>query len=169
MNTRNDVEVNTTGATPNKNRALEQASREKNENQWPLQIQVVAVEKQVGRWTTTQRELNGFGLTNVDLNSPHGLLELHRDERTDYRFNLSSNSPMIFVVFDNNDESDVTPIVVTASQGVAGSFMDGDYLVLSHAMPLAIQAWMEAFIGRHGELLEVRRKKRKGAGRSSEK
>ena len=47
--------------------------------------------------------------------------------------------------------------------------MDGDYLVLSNEMPLPVQAWIEAYIGRHGELLEVRRKKRKGAGRSSGK
>ncbi|EEY71299.1 hypothetical protein VHA_003158 [Grimontia hollisae CIP 101886] len=45
--------------------------------------------------------------------------------------------------------------------------MDGDYLVQSVPMPLTVQAWMEAFIGRHGELLEVRKKKRKGAGRSN--
>ncbi|MGF1749576.1 MULTISPECIES: DUF3305 domain-containing protein [Vibrio] len=142
---------------------------EKNDDQWPLQIDVVATEKQVGRWMTTQRELNGFGLSDVDVSRPYGLLELYKDERTDYRFNLSSQSPKLFVVFDNHDELDLTPVVVTASQGVAGSFMDGDYLVLSNTMPLPIQAWMEAFIGRHGELLEVRRKKRKGAGRSSEK
>ncbi|TVN11287.1 DUF3305 domain-containing protein, partial [Vibrio cholerae] len=45
-------------------------------------------------------------------------------------------------------------------------YMDSDYLVLSADMPLPVQALMEAYIGRHGELLEIRRKKREGAGRS---
>ncbi|MGF1804438.1 DUF3305 domain-containing protein, partial [Aliivibrio sifiae] len=51
---------------------------------------------------------------------------------------------------------------------VIGQYMDGDYVVLSIGMPLPMQAWLEAYIGKHGELIEVRRKKRKGAGRASE-
>lgn len=58
--------------------------------------------------------------------------------------------------------------MITASQSMIGQYMDGDYLVLSTAMPLPMQAWLEAYIGKHGELLEVRKKKRKGAGRASE-
>ncbi|MCG9658475.1 DUF3305 domain-containing protein [Vibrio mediterranei] len=152
---------------PNQDSLVDGLIVEKNEHQWPLQIALSIVEKQVGRWTTTQRELDGFKLEVTDISKPHATLELYRDERTDYRFNLSSQNPMLFVVLDSHEETCLTPIMVTASQAVAGSFMDGDYLVLSKPIPLPIQAWMEAFIGRHGELLEVRRKKRKGAGRSS--
>ncbi|MCG9786970.1 DUF3305 domain-containing protein [Vibrio barjaei] len=152
---------------PNQDSLVDGLIVEKNEHQWPLQIDLSIVEKQVGRWATTQRELDGFQLEVTDISKPHATLELYRDERTDYRFNLSSQNPMLFVVLDSHEETSLTPIMVTASQAVAGSFMDGDYLVLSKPIPLPIQAWMEAFIGRHGELLEVRRKKRKGAGRSS--
>ncbi|CAH0525960.1 DUF3305 domain-containing protein [Vibrio hippocampi] len=141
----------------------------KNENQWPIQAQLVLVDKQVGRWQVQQRELQGFALASESSESAISLLELHRDERTDYRFNLSSSDPRLFVVLENHDDTQLTPLVVTASQTVAGSYLDGDYTVLSAPMPLPVQAWMEAFIGRHGELLEMRGKKRKkGAGRSSE-
>lgn len=96
------------------------------------------------------------------------LLQLHKDERTDYRFNLSSQQPKLFLVMDNVESGEKPAIqLLTASQSVAAQYMDGDNLVLSNDMPLAVQAWMEAFIGRHGELLEVRRKKRKGAGRAN--
>jgi hypothetical protein len=71
---------------------------------------------------------------------------------------------------DNVDSGERPTIqLLTASQTVAGQYMDGDNQVLSCDMPLAVQAWMEAYIGRHGELLEVRRKKRKGAGRANGK
>ncbi|MGL4708220.1 MAG: DUF3305 domain-containing protein, partial [Aeromonas veronii] len=35
-------------------------------------------------------------------------------------------------------------------------------------LPEALQAWVEAFIGRHGELLEARRKGKKGKGRAQD-
>ena len=129
---------------------------------------MVAHEIATGLWTTTQWQLTHFDLQPSELNSSVSVLQLHRDERTDYRFNLSSNQPKLFVILDDMDSNEQPSIVtLTASQSVASQYMDGDYLVLSNDMPLAVQAWIEAFIGRHGELLEQRRKKRKGAGRAS--
>ena len=94
-------------------------------------------------------------------------LLLFRDERTDYRFNLSSRDPLLFFVFEINEDESIKPFDVTASQSCAARFMDGDYFLISKRMPLPVQAWIEAFIARHGELLDVGKKKRKGAGRSS--
>lgn len=143
-------------------------SSEKDENHWPLDCQLTAHEISTGLWVSTQWQLTGFGLHPDPQSRFTASLELFRDERTDYRFNLSSTQPKLFLVLDTMDDEH-NPVIVklTASQSVAGQFMDGDYLVLSTNMPLPVQAWMEAFIGRHGELLEARRKKRKGAGRSS--
>lgn len=123
-----------------------------------------------GIWSTTQWQLKEFELNPTSREPFVSTLRLFKDERTDYRFNLSAQQPKLFLILDVM-ESDETPkiVMITASQSVAGQYMDGDYLVLSNAMPLPVQAWMEAFIGRHGELLEVRRKKRKGAGRASGK
>ncbi|OIQ26328.1 DUF3305 domain-containing protein [uncultured Vibrio sp.] len=152
----------------------------KSESLWPIHCDVSAQEVMSGRWTTTQWSLLGFKLSHSNAESEHQdsnqalmhcvALELFKDERTDYRFNLSSQQPKLFLVMENLDESvNQTIVTLTASQSVAGQYMDGDYLVLSHDMPLPVQAWMEAFIGRHGELIEQRRKKRRGAGRASGK
>ncbi|KJY82387.1 hypothetical protein TW81_13310 [Vibrio galatheae] len=142
--------------------------QQKTEQLWPIECQLVAHEITTGLWSTTQWQLTAFNLTPLHQNSCVATLQLHRDERTDYRFNLSSNKPKLFLVLDNVETSETPSIVtITASQSVAGQYMDGDYLVLSNSMPLPVQVWMEAFIGRHGELLEQRRKKRKGAGRAS--
>lgn len=141
---------------------------EKTQQLWPIECKLITHEISTGLWTTTQWQLAGFELQPEPQHDRVVALQLHRDERTDYRFNLSSQQPKLFLVLDTM-ESDEQPNIVTltASQSVAGQYMDGDYLVLSNDMPLAVQAWMEAYIGRNGELLEQRRKKRKGAGRAS--
>lgn len=141
---------------------------EKTQQLWPIECKLITHEISTGLWTTTQWQLAGFELQPESQHDRVVALQLHRDERTDYRFNLSSQQPKMFLVLDTM-ESDEQPNIVTltASQSVAGQYMDGDYLVLSNDMPLAVQAWMEAYIGRNGELLEQRRKKRKGAGRAS--
>ncbi|AZU49101.1 hypothetical protein C3B79_3351 [Aeromonas hydrophila] len=57
---------------------------------------------------------------------------------------------------------------LTLSQTVAAAYMDGERQVLSCPLPEALQAWVEAFIGRHGELLEARHKGKKGKGRAQD-
>ncbi len=145
-----------------------QKKYEKTEDSWPIGIELLEHEIATGLWVTTQWQLTGFNLTTNEETPDVCLLQLHRDERTDYRFNLSSQNPKLFLVMDNLDSGDKPTIqLITASQAVAARYMDGDNLVLSNEMPLPVQAWMEAFIGRHGEMLEVKRKKRKGAGRAN--
>ncbi len=141
---------------------------EKTESSWPMGVDLIEHQIATGIWVPTQWLLTGFQLTPSEDTSDVCLLQLHKDERTEYRFNLSSQSPKLFLVMDNLDSGDKPTIqLITASQGVAARYMDGDNLVLSSDMPLPVQAWMEAFIGRHGEMLEVKRKKRKGAGRAN--
>ncbi|AXY01067.1 DUF3305 domain-containing protein [Vibrio alfacsensis] len=141
---------------------------EKTEASWPIGIELVEHEITTGIWVTTQWQLMAFDIAPTEETQHVCLLQLHKDERSDYRFNLSSQQPKLFLVMDNEDSGEQPTIqLLTASQTVAAQYMDGDNLVLSNDMPLAVQAWMEAFIGRHGELIEVRRKKRKGAGRAN--
>ncbi|MDP2571707.1 DUF3305 domain-containing protein [Vibrio penaeicida] len=142
-------------------------SLEKSENLWTIECQLESQNVGEGRWVTQQWEWKGVDLKPTEPNPLTLALELYKDERTDYRFNLSSVQPKLFLALENLDT--LEPVKLTASQSVAASYLDGDYLVLSIEMPLPIQAWMEAFIGRHGELLEQKRKKRKGAGRASGK
>lgn len=143
----------------------------KSENYWPIMCLIEMQVKQIGRWETESWQWFGVDLSPNSSTQDHPMfraLELHKDERTDYRFNLSSQSPKLFLALEFL-ETDSEPKIasLTASQSVAACYMDTDYLVLSLDMPLPIQAWMEAFIGRHGELLEVRKKKRRGVGRSN--
>lgn len=142
-------------------------SLEKSENLWTIECQLESRNVGEGRWVTQQWEWKSVDLKPTKANPLTLALELYKDERTDYRFNLSSVQPKLFLALENLDT--LEPVKLTASQSVAASYLDGDYLVLSIEMPLPIQAWMEAFIGRHGELLEQKRKKRKGAGRASGK
>lgn len=159
---------------------------QKTSNQWPLVCQFVEEITLVGRWqseqwlwqdiflslTDAQRDLSLEYLHLVESSSPRtaqslAVLELFKDERTDYRFNLSSGQPKLFFALSFNDTNSLPkPVQITASQAVAACYMDTDYLVLSMDMPLAIQAWMEAYMTKHGELIEVKKKKYKGAGRA---
>lgn len=140
----------------------------KEQNRWTLGCELELKAVAGNKWGLSQWYLHGFELHPQPEADFLMTLELFRDERTDYRFNLSSQQPKLFVVLDVLQSLEKPNLVaVSASQSLAGQYMDGDYLVLSADMPVPIQAWMEAFIGRNGELLEERRKKRKGAGRSS--
>ncbi|OEF10684.1 DUF3305 domain-containing protein [Aliivibrio logei] len=146
----------------------------KTESVWPLQFEVIEEIKQVGRWSAPSWHVGDVHLYEkvAVATQSNGMLferelEIFLDERTDYRFNLSSQSPKLFFAFENDNDV-LTPVMITASQSMIGQYMDGDYVVLSIDMPLPMQAWLEAFIGKHGELIEIRRKKRKGAGRASE-
>ncbi len=94
------------------------------------------------------------------------VLELFRDERAAYRFNLSAVDPRLFVICTEEDGV-MRPYVLTVSQDVASSYMDGgEEDVYSVAMPEAIQCWIEGFIGRHGEPeLEAGKSKRRHHGK----
>ena len=154
---------------------------EKNESSWPITFHLRAEEKQVGRWKTLswsivnvylydKNQLDSFDVDDTVTTSCYErTLTQYRDERTDYRFNLSSQDPHLFIVCEEEDEQ-LSPLLITAAQSVASSYMDGDYQVLHIQMPLPVQAWMEAFIGRHGELIEFKKKRYKDKkGRSSGK
>ncbi|MFP4137704.1 MAG: DUF3305 domain-containing protein [Halomonas sp.] len=97
-------------------------------------------------------------------------LTLSMTERAAYRFNLTSDHPRLFVRCGDAGQT-ATPSAITASQDVAASWMDGEQQVLDVAMPVAIQAWVEGYLARHGEAPDEGRKnkkKRKGAGRARE-
>ena len=149
----------------------------KDESSWPIAFGLRSEEKQVGRWTTLSWSIENVELYEqaaainddevsttpsnnvVNTTRYERTLYLYRDERTDYRFNLSSQSPHLFFVCEEDPESQLKPLLITASQIVAAGYMDGDYQVLHIAMPLAVQAWIEAYLGREGELIEVKKRR----------
>ncbi|MGL4249118.1 MAG: DUF3305 domain-containing protein [Aeromonas sp.] len=135
-----------------------------------LQLELKAIDSQIGRWQSRRFEI--VALHPAEPEAAGALpLTLFRDERGDYRFNLSSGSPRLFVtgsVTGSRVDSGFVADGLTLSQTVAAAYMDGERQVLSCPLPEALQAWVEAFIGRHGELLEARRKGKKGKGRAQD-
>ncbi|MGE6159622.1 DUF3305 domain-containing protein [Aeromonas salmonicida] len=135
-----------------------------------LQLELKAIDSQIGRWQSRR-----FEIAALHPAQPEAVgalpLTLFRDERGDYRFNLSSGSPRLFVtgtVTGSRVDNGFVADGLTLSQTVAAAYMDGERQVLSCPLPEALQAWVEAFIGRHGELLEARRKGKKGKGRAQD-
>ncbi|PTT49412.1 DUF3305 domain-containing protein [Aeromonas sp. HMWF014] len=135
-----------------------------------LQLELKAIDSQVGRWQSRRFEI--AALHPAEAEAAGALpLTLFRDERGDYRFNLSSGSPRLFItgtVTGSRVDNGFVADGLTLSQTVAAAYMDGERQVLSCPLPEALQAWVEAFIGRHGELLEARRKGKKGKGRAQD-
>ncbi|WP_421203641.1 DUF3305 domain-containing protein [Aeromonas enteropelogenes] len=131
-----------------------------------LRVELQAIDSQVGRWQSRRFEIAALHPAEPEAAGALSLT-LFRDERGDYRFNLSSGAPRLFVTGTRVD-NDFVADGLTLSQTVAAAYMDGERQVLSCPLPEALQAWTEAFIGRHGELLEARRKGKKGKGRAQD-
>lgn len=119
-----------------------------------------------------RRHIKGFSTTRwriTHLQPGHGgpwtlELQLYLTERAAYRFNLTGQTPRLFVCAGEAGGTP-TPTAITASQEVAASWLDGEQQVLEVDMPLAIQAWLEAYLAHHGEAPpEGRKKARQGTG-----
>ena len=133
------------------------------DNLRPISITLVAEPKQVKRFTLTQWRIAEITQGDNVLN-----LQLSMTERAAYRFNLTSTTPRLFVRAGFTGQTP-KPDAITASQDVAAGWMDGEQQVLEAPMPMAIQVWLESYLARHGEApLEMRKKKRKGAGRAKD-
>ena len=132
---------------------------------WPLRFNLQCTLSKQGRWLSKSWQVTQLTLYQDQTTTELGRylcqrsLNLCRAERSDYRFNLSSQSPHLFFVCEEDPESQLKPLLITASQIVAAGYMDGDYQVLHIAMPLAVQAWIEAYLGREGELIEVKKRR----------
>ncbi len=134
--------------------------------QTPLSFDVVGESRRVKGFTSTEWHIADLSPGDAGPQVLH--LQLFMTERAAYRFNLEAGTPRLFV---RCGESGTTPApsAITASQDVAASWLDGEQQVLEVSMPLAIQAWLEAYLARQGEAPdEGRKKKRKGAGRARE-
>ena len=95
---------------------------------------------------------------------PGMAIELHPVEAEGYFLNLSSETPVTFVLWrpqeDASEVPPVRPLIVTLSYNEAGRFMDAGERV--DAVPLAdeIRAWLAAFVAQHYKP-EPKKKKRR--------
>lgn len=83
---------------------------------------------------------------------PAMAIELHTSEAEGYFLNLTSETPVVFVMWraqEAGDEPAARPLIVTLSYNEAGRFMDGGERVDPVPMPDAIRAWLAAFVAAH--------------------
>jgi uncharacterized protein DUF3305 len=76
---------------------------------------------------------------------PGFTLVLHKDEGDGYYFNVSSQSPRVFVLWRMDGDRGV-PAEVTVSSEEAGRWMDGGHSVDGVAMPPEIFAWVGDYV-----------------------
>ena len=79
-------------------------------------------------------------------------LEVFRKETEGYRYNLSNNPPMVYVVLREDEESDeeLEPFLATVCPFEAQAYLDGDEdLVEPIPMPAAVAAWLSDFVEEH--------------------
>ncbi|MEQ6888152.1 DUF3305 domain-containing protein [Halomonas sp. CS7] len=132
----------------------------------PLSFTIVGEPLTIKGFATTRWRI--ANLTPGDAGPCRLDLQLYMTERSAYRFNLTSRTPRLFIRAGEAGGMP-RPDAITASQDVAAGWLDGEHQVLEVDMPLAIQAWLEAYLAHHGEAPEEgRKKKRKGAGRARE-
>jgi hypothetical protein len=134
-------------------------------NTWPLWV---LLEKKVTLsrgWESANWQV--AEISQQPLNNPQAApleLQLFLDERSAYRFNLSSQAPKVFVICRELDDQLWVPHKVTVCQDVAADSMDAGQPVLDIPMPAAIHAWMEAFMAHYGEWVDPREANRRLRG-----
>jgi hypothetical protein len=115
---------------------------------WRFRIVDVVVDE--GGLGTGPRTLRDDGRTAQVLHT--GLtVTLHRDEAEGYYLNLSTGTPVWFVMWrvDEDDPSRAWPELVTLSYNEAGRLLDAQERVDNVPLPTAVCAWAQAFVDEH--------------------
>jgi hypothetical protein len=78
---------------------------------------------------------------------PNFTLELHADQADGYYLNLSSGTPVWFVVWriDDDDPSRAWPETVSVSYTEAGRWLDAQERVDNVPLPAELVAWLQAY------------------------
>lgn len=92
-------------------------------------------------------------------------LELHYRQSVEYRYNLESAAPMVFLALRRMPgEPGVMPWFATVSAHEAEAYLDsGDDIVGGVPLPPAIAAWMQAFIEQHPVIAPFRKRRARRA------
>jgi hypothetical protein len=88
-------------------------------------------------------------------------LELYRDAAESYWVNLTGRQPSLFVLCTEDEQSMVTPRLVTADQNEACSGVEGDDRVFAAPIPPEVYRRIEAFVVAHHVPQEKRKRRRK--------
>lgn len=125
---------------------------------WRHRLVEVLVDE--GAYGERPRTLRDDGHTAQVLHPGLGVT-LHRDEAEGYFLNLSSGSPVWFVMWriDADDPSRAWPELVTLSYNEAGRLLDAQERVDNLPLPEALCAWLQAFVDEHYQPEPKRRRR----------
>lgn len=105
-----------------------------------------------GRVEPSAPQCDDDGPTGTTWRFPGMTIELHPSEAEGHYLNLTSETPLVFVLWrpaDDGVEPAARPLLVTVSYNQAGRSMDGGENVDPVPMPDAIRAWMTPFVAEH--------------------
>lgn len=137
-------------------------------DKWPLWVLLERQETQSRGWPSVSWKISQ--ISTIRLEDPEALslcLQLHRDERIAYRFNLSAQAPTLFVICEEVEAGKLVPRKLSVAQDLAADHMDAGQPVLSIPMPQAIYVWLDQFMAQHGELEDPKAGKRRMRAQAS--
>lgn len=94
-------------------------------------------------------------------------LDLYRDCTENYRHNLISDHPSLFVICAETPDGELEPTGITANLDESSSHVESDYQVFSVPMPPEIYKLLEGFVVEHHLPEEKRVRRRKNWSKSS--
>lgn len=86
---------------------------------------------------------------------------LYKDAAEAYWFNLSGDTPALYVACCENEASDIAPVLVTADSSEAGMHEEGDDIVFSVPMPPELYQRLERYVVENYVPQEKKKRKRK--------
>jgi hypothetical protein len=114
---------------------------------WVVGCELVDHEITTGVGVAKQKQLIGFNLNPIEQSPYLAPLNLHFNERREYKTNISDGHPKLFVVIEHPEHPEsFTLLTVTASPKLARRYRDMNHLVLSHDMPTEIINWIDSFL-----------------------
>lgn len=112
---------------------------------WRFEIAEVVIDE--GQFGSEPRVLRDDGDTARFLH-PGFAVTLHRDEAEGYYLNLSTGTPVWFVMWRiaDDDPSTARPEIVTLSYDEAGRLLDAQERVDNVPLPAPVAAWLQDFV-----------------------
>ena len=95
-------------------------------------------------------------------------LDLYRDLAEDYWYNLTGDSPSLFVICHESPEGELTPFRVTADRDSAAVCLESDDQVFAVPIPPEIYQHIERFVVAHYVPREPKKRKRKNWSETSQ-
>ncbi len=131
-------------------------------------VSVVAGERVTGKPPGRQRIREGDADGNEQFLWTGLSLTLYRDLAEEYWYNLTSESPSLFVICHETPEADLQPVRVTADHDSSSVCLESDDQVFAVPIPAEIYSHLEKFVVNNFVPRERTKRKRKNWSESVE-